>query len=76
MRDEEIAQILAESSEEFRHLSQEHRSLDEALAELRKKRYLSPEEEVEKKRIQKLKLLKKDQMAELIRRYRREHNLA
>lgn len=37
---------------------------------MNKKPYLTPEEEVEKKRMQKEKLYKKDKMAEIIRQYK------
>jgi hypothetical protein len=72
MRDEQIAVILDSENEEFKKLHEEHRSLDNLLNEFTQKRYLSPEEEMEKKRIQKLKLQKKDRMAEIIARYRRD----
>ena len=40
-----------------------------------KKVYLTPEEEIERKRIQKLKLSRKDRMAELIRDYKKNHSV-
>lgn len=70
MRDEQIIEILKKENEEFRKLYEEHRHLDSLLDELNKKHYLTPEEEVEKKRMQKEKLYKKDKMAEMIRQYR------
>lgn len=70
MRDEQIIEILKKENEEFRKLYEEHRQLDSLLDELNKKHYLTPEEEVEKKRMQKEKLYKKDKMAEMIRQYR------
>jgi len=75
MRDEQIAEILAKESDEFKKLSEEHRSLDNMLTGFSSKRWLNPDEEAEKKRLQKLKLLKKDRMAELIRRWRSSHIL-
>lgn len=74
MRDEQIMEILSKESEEFKKLTEEHRSLDHKLTDFSTKRYLNPEEEFEKKRLQKLKLLKKDRMAELIRKYRKSHS--
>jgi len=44
------------------------------LAEIDKKVHFTPEEEVERKRIQKLKLVKKDRMAEIIREYKKSHS--
>lgn len=75
MREQEIAEVLLKESEEYKKLGEEHRSLEKILGEINKKVYLTPEEEVEKKRIQKLKLIKKDRMAELIREYRKSHSV-
>lgn len=74
MREEEIVEILKRENEEFRRLAEEHRNLDNMLLEIDKKPYLTPDEEIERKRIQKLKLNKKDRMAELIREYKKRHS--
>lgn len=72
MKEQEIVELLKKENEEFKRLSEEHRSLDILLAEMDSKRYLTSEEEVERKKIQKQKLLKKDRMAELIREYKKK----
>lgn len=71
MKEKEIVEFLKKESDEFRKLSEEHRSLDVLLAEIDSKRYLTPEEEVERKKLQKQKLSKKDRMAELVREHRK-----
>jgi uncharacterized protein YdcH (DUF465 family) len=71
MTDEQIAEALKRENAEYQKLSQEHKKLDEWLDELSKKRYLTPEEDIEKKKKQKEKLYKKDRMAELIRNYKK-----
>ena len=71
MKENEIVELLKKESEEFRKLSEEHRNLDTMLSEIDNKRYLTAEEEFERKNIQKQKLLKKDRMAELVREYRK-----
>lgn len=71
MKETEIAELLKKENEEFKKLSDEHRSLDVLLAEIDSKRYLTSEEEVERKKIQKQKLQKKDRMAELVRQYKK-----
>ncbi len=71
MKEHEIVEVLKKENEEFKKLTEEHRNLDGLLIEIDNKRYLTPEEEVERKRIQKLKLLRKDRMAELVREYRK-----
>jgi len=71
LKEQEIAELLKKENEEFRKLSDEHRDLDGLLAEIDNKRYLTPEEELERKKIQKQKLLKKDRMAEIVREYKK-----
>lgn len=55
---------LVEKDPEFQALVQEHRRLDEQLKEFERKLYLTPGEEIERKRLQKLKLAKKDRIAQ------------
>ena len=75
MKENEIVEFLKKENEEFRKLSEEHRGLDGVLSEIDNKRYLTAEEEIERKRIQKQKLLKKDRMAELVREYKKSRPL-
>jgi uncharacterized protein YdcH (DUF465 family) len=70
VNEEEIAKVLGSENEEFQKLKEEHMELESQLAKFDSHVYLTPEEELERKRIQKLKLAKKDRMAELIRDYR------
>jgi len=72
LKDSEIIDILRKENEEFRRLEEEHRRLEEALAEIDRKRFLTSDEEIERKRIQKQKLRNKDLMAEMIRHYRQQ----
>jgi uncharacterized protein YdcH (DUF465 family) len=71
LKEKEIVELLKKENQEFQRLSEEHRNLDGLLAEIDSKRYLSPEEEIERKKLQKQKLLKKDRMAEIVRKYKR-----
>lgn len=73
MQEKEIAELLKKENEEFKKLTEEHRTLEELLAKIDNKRYLTPEEEFERKKIQKQKLLKKDRMAALVREYKKAH---
>jgi len=61
---------LFSADQKYQDLQAEHRQLDEKIKQLSQKRYLTPEEEREKKQWQKLKLKLKDEMAEIERRYR------
>ena len=60
-------------SPEFKQLEQEHRKLDSELMSFETHVYLSPEEEFERRRLQKLKLAAKDKMMEMIRRFKTGH---
>lgn len=66
---EEAARVkLRTENPEFKQLEQEHRKLDDELMSFETHVYLSPEEEFERRRLQKLKLAAKDKMMEMIRR--------
>ena len=73
MSDEEIKEVLGRENEEFKTLQEEHQSLKAGLTKLKDKVYLTPEEEADKAGMKKLKLAKKDRMAELIREYKHSH---
>ena len=70
MNEQQIKERLLKENDDFRKISEEHHKLDDVLAEIDKKVYLTPEEEIERKKLQKQKLLKKDIMAEIIRVYK------
>jgi uncharacterized protein YdcH (DUF465 family) len=70
MKEAEVIDILRTKNEEYKKLEEEHRKLDEYLDEMSKKRYLTSEEEMEKKRLQKQKLYYKDRLAQIIREYK------
>ena len=72
LTEEVIAERLRQSNTEFRELEASHHRLDLELNELQKRHVLTPAEELEKKRMQKEKLVKKDKIAEFIRSYREQ----
>jgi hypothetical protein len=73
MTDEQIMEVLRSDSGEFSKICQEHRQLNAQIDEANKKHFLTPEEEIDLKRMQKEKLQKKDRIAELVREYRKSH---
>lgn len=75
LKEYEIVEFLKKENEEFKRLSEEHRNLDQLLIEIDSRRYLSPEEEYERKKLQKQKLLRKDKMAAIVREYKKSHSL-
>ena len=70
MKEQEIIEKLLKENEEFKKVSEEHHQLDGLLTEIDKKVYLTPEEEIERKKLQKQKLAKKDRLAEMIRDFK------
>ena len=74
MKEADIISMLRIESDEFRKIEDDHRKLDKDLDEMNKKKYLTTDEEVEKKRMQKLKLQHKDRMAQLIREHNKSNN--
>jgi uncharacterized protein YdcH (DUF465 family) len=70
VNEEALVSRLRIEDSEYQKLEQEHSKLENTLMSFETHRYLTPEEEVERKRIQKLKLAAKDKMMEIIRRTR------
>jgi uncharacterized protein YdcH (DUF465 family) len=68
-------QLLA-SHDEFRRLAQEHMQYAQRLDSLTQKRYLTEDEKLEEVRLKKLKLRLKDQMENIQRQFRLEHQVA
>ena len=66
--EEALRAKLRTESAEFQRLEQEHRKIDKELMNFEIHVYLSPEEEIERRRLQKLKLAAKDKMMEMLRR--------
>lgn len=68
-REEELIHRLVGDDEELKTLYDEHEKFKHQLENFRDKPHLSTEEEIEKKRLQKLKLASKDRIMEILRRY-------
>lgn len=73
MKEQEIMVKLSQENEEYRKVSDEHHHLDMQLIEVDKKVYLTPEEDLERKKLAKQKLHLKDKMAEMVRDYKKAH---
>ena len=66
----ELIRSLIEGDPELKRHYEEHLLLEKQLASLQHKHFLTPEEELERKRIQKLKLAGKDRIREILMRHR------
>ena len=68
VKEDALMARLRTENPEYQKREQEHKMLDNTLMSFEIYRYLTPEQEVERKRIQKLKLAAKDRMMDIIRR--------
>ena len=66
--EEAARQRLRMENREFKKWEEEHENLEQTLETFESRRHLTPEQEVERKRVQKLKLAAKDRMMEIVRR--------
>ena len=71
VKEEQVIASLVDKDPELKKYYEEHQELERKLAEFQHKHHLSPDEEVEKKRLQKLKLLGKDKIMEILGRHRK-----
>ena len=71
-QEEELIRQHLAHDEELRGLYTEHQEFKHRLEVFRNKLYLTPDEELERKRIQKLKLASKDRMMAILSRHQHE----
>lgn len=69
-RDLEIIEKYSPIDEELRRYIEEHRRYEEILENFSRRSYLNPEEELEEKRIKKLKLKGRDKIEAILAKYR------
>jgi hypothetical protein len=70
VNEEVVKERLRTENPEYQKWEQEHSKLEHTLSSFESHRYLTPEQEVERKRIQKLKLAAKDRMMDMVRRFK------
>ncbi|MBM4333930.1 MAG: DUF465 domain-containing protein [Thermodesulfobacteriota bacterium] len=69
-RDWELVQKYISSDPELKRYIDEHEEFERKLGEMNRLLYLTPEEEVERKKIQKLKLAGRDRIEAILAQYR------
>ena len=68
--EEDLIVKYIDQDEELRKCLEDHKNLEAVLAGFNKRIYLAPDEEIEKKKIQKMKLLGKDKIFKILSKYR------
>lgn len=74
-RDLELIQKYINTDPELKRYMEEHEEFEKKLEELNRRIFLTPEEEVERKKIQKLKLAGRDRIEAILAKYRSPNNL-
>jgi uncharacterized protein len=69
-----LIEDLKQTNPEFRQLLEEHLQYEQQLEAFNRLRYLTSEQELEKKRVQKIKLRGKDRMAEILKEHKSRLN--
>jgi len=69
-RDEELIAKYLDQDDELRKHVEAHRRFEHLLEDFNRRVYLTPEEEMEKKRIQKMKLQGRDRIDRILSKYR------
>jgi uncharacterized protein len=65
-----LVEKLCDENPRFRKLYEEHTIFERQLDDLDQQAFLTPDQEVERKKVQKLKLAGKDEMESILRSYR------
>ena len=73
-RDEKLIGKLIKKDETLKHCMEQHQEYERRLEEFNRQIYLSPEESMERKRIQKLKLAIRDKIQLILSEHRGDHN--
>jgi uncharacterized protein len=69
-KDEQLILSLVDRDPDLKRFYEEHVELEKRLAQINHKGFLNQDEEVEKKRLQKVKLAGKDRIMEILNKYR------
>ena len=69
-RDLELLQKYISSDPELKRCMDNHQEFERKLEEMNRRLYLTPEEEIDRKKIQKLKLAGRDQIEAILSKYR------
>ncbi len=74
-KEEQVIVSLLDKDPELKKYYEEHQELEKKLLEYHHRHHLSADEEVEMKRIQKLKLIGKDKIMQILGKYRQNGSI-
>lgn len=74
-RDEELIAQWLERDPELERYVEEHRELERLLEEFNRRPYLTAQESLERKRLQKLKLAGRDRIEQILAKYRQKEGV-
>ncbi len=74
-KEEQVIVSLLDKDPELKKYYEEHQDLEKKLLEYHHRHHLSADEEVEMKRIQKLKLIGKDKIMQILGKYRQNGSI-
>lgn len=72
--DKSFLKRLLKEDAEFKNIYDLHKSCEKKASKLNKKNFLTAKEEVEEKRLKKMKLMQKDRMEEIVLRYKNKQD--
>ena len=73
--DTEMVEILRQRDASFSRLFDEHGKLDQKIRRIESRAYLSTEDEMEIKRLKKIKLRTKDKMTQILKRHQKSESV-
>ncbi|HJN01706.1 MAG: DUF465 domain-containing protein [Nitrospinae bacterium] len=68
--EEDLVEKICRENKEFKKLWENHYELKEKIQEFERMKYLTPEEELERKKLKKIKLKEKDLIMQMVSEYR------
>lgn len=71
-RDEDLIARFVHQDDELKKYVEDHRRFEHLLEDFNRRVYLTPEEEMEKKKIQKMKLQGRDRIYQILSKYREQ----
>jgi len=74
-RDEELIAKWLDRDPELKRYVEEHRDLERVLGEFNRRPYLTAQESMERKRLQKLKLAGRDRIEQILAKYRQKEGV-